>query len=72
MKHLLLILLFVPFISFGQEDIERFKLYPTENMWTFLELGLNESQFFQNYQVRHLLDIFCKNDSVFVFYIFDC
>ena len=38
MKHLLLILLFVPLISFGQEDIERFKLYPTENMWTFLEL----------------------------------
>jgi hypothetical protein len=38
MKHLLLILLFVPLISFGQEDIERFKLYPTTNMWTFLEL----------------------------------
>ena len=38
MKHLLLILLFIPLISFGQEDIERFKLYPTENMWTFLEL----------------------------------
>ncbi len=30
MKHLLLILLFVPLISFGQEDIERYKLYPTE------------------------------------------
>ena len=38
MKHLLLILLFVPLISFGQVDIERFKLYPTTNMWTFLEL----------------------------------
>ena len=38
MKHLLLILLFVPLISFGQEDIERYKLYPTENMWIFLEL----------------------------------
>ena len=34
----ILLLLFVPLISFGQEDIERFKLYPTENMWTFLEL----------------------------------
>ena len=22
----------------GNEDIERYKLYPTENMWTFLEL----------------------------------
>ena len=38
MKHLLLILFFVPLISFGQEDIERYKLYPTENMWIFLEL----------------------------------
>jgi hypothetical protein len=38
MKYLLLILLFIPLISFGQEDIERFKLYPTTNMWTFLEL----------------------------------
>ena len=34
----ILLLLFVPLISFGQEDIERYKLYPTENMWTFLEL----------------------------------
>ena len=34
----ILLLLFVPLISFGQEDIERFKLYPTENMWIFLEL----------------------------------
>ena len=34
----ILLLLFVPLISFGQEDIERYKLYPTENMWIFLEL----------------------------------
>jgi len=40
MKKLILftLLLFLPLMSFGQEDIERFKLYPTTNMWTFLEL----------------------------------
>ena len=37
MKYLL-ILLFIPFISFGQEDIERYKLYPTLNINIFLKL----------------------------------
>jgi len=36
--RILLILLFIPFISFGQEDIERYKLYPTENINIFLKL----------------------------------
>ena len=36
--RILLILLFIPFISFGQEDIERYKLYPTLNINIFLKL----------------------------------
>ena len=37
MKKLFL-LLFIPFVSFGQIDEERYKLYPTENVYTFLKL----------------------------------
>ncbi len=30
--------MFIPLVSFGQEDIDRYKLYKTTNMWTFLKL----------------------------------
>lgn len=35
---MLIALLFLSFTSFGQEDIERYKLYPTENINIFLKL----------------------------------
>ena len=38
MKNLSLLLLFIPLVSFGQEFNERYKLYSTVNMWTFLKL----------------------------------
>ena len=38
MKKLLFLLVFIPLVSFGQEDIDRYKLYKTTNMWTFLKL----------------------------------
>ena len=34
----LIILLFISFSAFSQEDIERYKLYPTENIRIFLKL----------------------------------
>ncbi len=37
MKKLIL-LLFIPLVSFGQEDIERYKVYETENVYTSLLL----------------------------------
>ena len=37
MKNLLL-LLFVPFVCLGQEDIERYKVYNTANIYTSLLL----------------------------------
>ena len=38
MKKLLFLLLFIPIVSFGQDDTDRYKLYKTDNMWTFLKL----------------------------------
>ena len=38
MKKLLLLLLFIPLMSFGQEDIERYKVYETTNNATSLLL----------------------------------
>ena len=38
MKKLLLLLLFIPLMSFGQEDIERFKVYETTNNYNSLLL----------------------------------
>ena len=38
MKKLLLLLLFIPLVSFGQEDIERFKVYGTDNIYTSILL----------------------------------
>ena len=37
MKKLIL-LLFIPLVSFSQEDIERYKVYDTENIYTSLLL----------------------------------
>ena len=34
----LLVLLFIPIVCFGQEDIERYKVYKTENIYTSLLL----------------------------------
>ena len=34
----LLLLLFIPFVCFGQEDIERYKVYETTNIYTSLLL----------------------------------
>ena len=38
----LIILLFISFNSFAQEDIERYKLYPTENINIFLKLDTSK------------------------------
>ena len=38
MKKLLLLLLFIPLMSISQDDTDRYKLYKTDNMWTFLKL----------------------------------
>jgi len=38
MKNLLFALLFIPLMSISQDDADRYKLYKTENMWTFLKL----------------------------------
>ena len=38
MKKLLLLLLFIPLMSIGQDDADRYKLYKTDNMWTLLKL----------------------------------
>ena len=40
--RILIILLFVSFNSFGQEDIERYKLYPTQNFNIHLKLDTRE------------------------------
>ena len=45
--RLLFILLFVPLISFGQEDIERFKVYETTNIYTSLLLDSANGQIWQ-------------------------
>ena len=37
-KNLLFLLLFIPLMSIGQDDADRYKLYKTDNMWTFLKL----------------------------------
>ena len=44
MKKLLLLLLFIPLISFGQEDIERFKVYDTDNIYTSILLDTATGQ----------------------------
>ena len=46
MKNLIFFVL-IPFSCFGQEDIERFKLYPTQNMYTFLKLDTSNGQLWQ-------------------------
>lgn len=46
MKNLIFYLL-ITFSCFGQEDIERFKLYPTQNMYTFLKLDTSNGQLWQ-------------------------
>ena len=38
MKKLFLLLLFIPIVCFGQEDIERFKIYDTSNSYIYLKL----------------------------------
>ena len=38
MKKLLFLLVFIPLVSFGQEDIERYKVYETTNIYTSLLL----------------------------------
>ena len=46
MKKLIL-LLFIPLLSFGQEDIERYKVYNTENIYTSLLLDTATGQIWQ-------------------------
>ena len=46
MKHLLL-LLFIPLMSIGQDDIERFKVYETTNIYTSLLLDSANGQIWQ-------------------------
>ena len=43
----LLILLIFPFIVFGQKDIERYKLYPTENIYTSILLDSQTGRLWQ-------------------------
>lgn len=45
MKYLLLLL--IPFASLGQEDLERYKLYPTQNMYTFIKLDSSNGLLWQ-------------------------
>ena len=47
MKRLLLLLLFVPFISFGQKDIERYKLYPALGSTNYLKLDTSTGEVWQ-------------------------
>ena len=44
MKKLLLLLVFIPLMSFGQEDIERYKVYETTNIYTSLLLDTATGQ----------------------------
>ncbi|WP_223550544.1 hypothetical protein [Aestuariivivens sp. NBU2969] len=46
MKKLFL-LLFIPILSYSQDDIERYKLYPTENMYTFIKLDTSNGLLWQ-------------------------
>ena len=46
MKKLIL-LLFIPLVSFSQEDIERYKVYNTENIYTSLLLDTATGQIWQ-------------------------
>ena len=46
MKKLFL-LLFIPFVCFGQEDIERYKVYNTTNFYTSLLLDSTTGQIWQ-------------------------
>lgn len=46
MKNLFL-LLFIPFVCFGQEDIERYKVYNTTNIYTSLLLDSATGQIWQ-------------------------
>ena len=46
MKNLLL-LLFIPIVCFGQEDIERYKVYNTTNIYTSLLLDSSNGQIWQ-------------------------
>ena len=52
MNKLLLLLIF-PFVAFSQKDIERYKLYPTENIYTSLLL---DSQLGEIWQVSIGID----------------
>ena len=47
MKKLILILLFIPIVCFGQEDIERYKVYNTTNIYTSLLLDSATGQIWQ-------------------------
>ena len=47
MKKLIVLLLFIPLLSFGQEDIERFKVYDTDNIYTSLLLDTATGQIWQ-------------------------
>ena len=47
MKKLLFLLVFIPLASFGQEDIERFKVYETTNIYTSLLLDTATGQIWQ-------------------------
>ena len=43
----LIFFLFFPFIVFGQKDIERYKLYPTENIYTSILLDTQTGRLWQ-------------------------
>jgi len=47
MKKLLFLLFFIPLASFGQEDIERFKVYETTNIYTSLLLDTATGKIWQ-------------------------
>lgn len=42
-----LMFLLIPLVCLGQEDLERFKLYPTENIYTLLKLDSSNGQLWQ-------------------------
>ena len=47
MGKLLFLLVFIPLVSFGQEDIERYKVYETTNLYTSLLLDTATGQIWQ-------------------------
>ena len=51
----LIILLFISFNTFGQEDIERYKLYPTHNDSWFLKLDTSTGDVWIFYEERRLM-----------------